>query len=409
MLIGQILLELIVILVAAQIFGYICQRLGQPRVIGEIIAGIFLGPSLLGAVLPQIKAALFPITTLPILQTLGELGLIIYMFSLGASLDKKIMSHQSRKAIFVSLSGIALPLVFGLLLGLLLYPNLAGDNATQASFALILGVVMAITAFPVLARLLHEKQMLTTGIGVLALTSAAVDDVIAWCLLSLVIAVSTAKGIYPAVGTVGLTVSFIIGMIFVVHPILLSLEKRISSNRVFLICCFILLLISSYTTNAIGIHAIFGAFLLGVILPSRSEFIRSITGLDRINTVVLLPIFFVLSGLRTQVGLINGSYLWLICLLVFVVACMGKILGGFFSSRLVGNSWKDSLGVGLLMNMRGLVGLIVLNIGLELGVLSPTIFAMLVIMALATTMMTSPLLALLGYRKGEQSLAASSQ
>ena len=409
MLIGQILLELIVILVAAQIFGYICQRLGQPRVIGEIIAGIFLGPSLLGAVLPQIKAALFPITTLPILQTLGELGLIIYMFSLGASLDKKIMSHQSRKAIFVSLSGIVLPFSFGLLLGSLLYPNLAGDKATQVSFMLILGVAMAITAFPVLARLLHEKQMLTTGIGVLALTSAAIDDVMAWCLLALVIAVSTAKGVHPAAITIILTACFIVGMIFVVRPMLLFLEKRIPSDQVFLVCCFMLLLVSAYTTNIIGIHAIFGAFILGLILPRRNEFIKNIASLDKVNSVLFLPLFFVLSGLRTQIGLISGFNLWLICFAIFAVACIGKILGGFFSSHFVGNSWKDSLGVGLLMNMRGLVELIVLNIGLELGVLSPTIFAMLVIMALATTMMASPLLALLGYKKGEQSLAASSQ
>lgn len=402
MLTGQILLQLIVILIVVQIFGHLSGRIGQQWVIGEILAGIALGPSLLGAFLPGIQAFIFPASTLPTLQTLGDIGLVFYMFSLGSRLDTQMMLRQGRKAIVGSLSSILLPLILGGALAFTLYPAFAGPKATQGSFVLLVGTAMAITAFPVLARLLTEKNMLGTEIGMLALTCAAVGDVIAWCLLTVVIAFAHAQGVTAGLVTMGLTLLFIAVMLGIVRPLLAYASRHLPWPHVLVALTLILLLLSAYVTNAIGIHPVFGAFLMGIILPRRAAFIEQVRSLDRVNNVLFLPLFFVYSGLRTQIGLISAPYLWLICLLVFAIACFGKVLGATFSVRWMGESWRDSLTLGVLMNTRGLVELIVLNIGLDLGVLSPVLFAMLVIMALATTMMASPLLPLLGYRQKGQ-------
>ena len=402
MLTGQILLQLIVILIVVQIFGHLSGRIGQQWVIGEILAGIALGPSLLGVLLPGIKAMVFPANALPTLQTLGDIGLVFYMFSLGSRLDTQMMLRQSRKAIVASLSGILLPLILGASLAFTLYPAFAGPKATLVSFMLLVGTAMAITAFPVLARLLSEKKMLSTKIGALALTCAAVDDIIAWCQLALVIAVVHAQGVTSGLLTVGLTVLFIGVMLGIVRPLLAYTSRHLPSRHLLVALTLILLLLSAYTTNAIGIHPVFGAFLMGLILPRRAAFIEQVRSLDQVNNMIFLPLFFVYSGLRTQIGLIGAPALWLICLLVLAVACLGKILGGTLSVRWMGESWRESLTLGVLMNTRGLVELIVLNIGLDLGVLSPALFTMLVIMAVVTTMMASPLLPLLGYRKKSQ-------
>ena len=398
MLTGQILLQLIIILLVAQLFGNLCRRVGQQWVIGEILAGLALGPSLLAGLWPGFSHIVFPASTLPTLQTLGDIGLILYMFSLGARLDIHLMISQSRKAIFVSLSGIVLPFVIGGIIGYLLYPGLAGPKASLGSFMLLIGTAMAITAFPVLARLLAEKKMLGTDVGMLALTCASVDDVIAWCLLAFVVAVSHASGIVSAAITVGLTILFVAVMLLGVRPLFSYVVRRIQSRAVLIALSVLILLSSAYITNAIGIHPVFGAFLAGVILPRNVTFIAQIRGMDQINNLLFLPLFFVFSGLRTQIGLIHGPGLWLICLLILLAACVGKISGGTFSARVTGETWKNAFSVGVLMNTRGLVELIVLNLGFELGVLSPTLFTMLVIMALITTMMASPLLPLLGYR-----------
>jgi len=399
MLTGQILLQLIVILVVVQIFGYLCGRIGQQWVIGEILAGLALGPSLLGAFWPGLKIQLFPAAALPTLQTLGDIGLVLYMFSLGARLDTHLMLRQSRTAIVTSISTILLPLLLGALLGFFLYPGLAGQHANLVSFMLLVGTAMAVTAFPVLARLLAEKDMLGTRVGMLALTCAAIDDVIAWCLLAIVVALIHARGLTSSLLTIGLTILFIGFMLGMLRPLLAYVDRRIQSKQVLVALSIILLLLSAYATNAIGIHPVFGAFLMGIILPRRTVFIEQVRSLDQVNNLLFLPLFFVYSGLRTQIGLISAPALWLICLLVLAVACAGKILSGSLSVRWMGESWRESLSLGVLMNTRGLVDLIVLNIGLDLGVLSPTLFAMLVIMAIVTTMMASPLLPLLGYRQ----------
>ena len=399
MLTGQILLQLVVILVVVQIFGYLCGRIGQQWVIGEILAGLALGPSLLGAFWPGLKIQLFPAAALPTLQTLGDIGLVLYMFSLGARLDTHLMLRQSRTAIVTSISTILLPLLSGALLGFFLYPGLAGQHANLVSFILLVGTAMAVTAFPVLARLLAEKDMLGTRVGMLALTCAAIDDVIAWCLLATVVALIHARGLTSLLLTIGLTILFIGFMLGILRPLLAYVDRSIQSKQVLVALSIILLLLSAYTTNAIGIHPVFGAFLMGIILPRRTVFIEQVRSLDQVNNLLFLPLFFVYSGLRTQIGLISAPALWLICLLVLAVACAGKILSGSLSVRWMGESWRESLSLGVLMNTRGLVDLIVLNIGLDLGVLSPTLFAMLVIMAIVTTMMASPLLPLLGYRQ----------
>ena len=399
MLTGQILLQLVVILVVVQIFGYLSGRIGQQWVIGEILAGLALGPSLLGAFWPGLKIQLFPAVALPTLQTLGDIGLVLYMFSLGARLDTHLMLRQSRTAIVTSISTILLPLLLGALLGFFLYPGLAGQNANLVSFILLVGTAMAVTAFPVLARLLAEKDMLGTRVGMLALTCAAIDDVIAWCLLATVVALIHARGLTSLLLTIGLTILFIGFMLGILRPLLAYVDRSIQSKQVLVALSIILLLLSAYATNAIGIHPVFGAFLMGIILPRRTVFIEQVRSLDQVNNLLFLPLFFVYSGLRTQIGLISAPALWLVCLLVLAVACAGKILSGSLSVRWMGESWRESLSLGVLMNTRGLVDLIVLNIGLDLGVLSPTLFAMLVIMAIVTTMMASPLLPLLGYRQ----------
>jgi len=400
MLTGQILLQLIVILIVVHIFGYLCRLIGQQWVIGEILAGLALGPSLLGLLAPGLKGLLFPASSLPTLQTLGDIGLVLYMFSLGARLDTHLMLRQSRRAIVVSLSGIILPLMLGASLAYFLYPaGFGGPKANLLSFMLLVGSAMAITAFPVLARLLADKNMLGTRIGMLALTCAAVGDVLAWCLLALVVAIIHANGLTSVALTVGSTIVFIGVMFAIMRPLLAYVERRIQSKQLLITLSLVLLLLSAYVTSMIGIHPVFGAFLMGIILPRRATFIEQVRSLDQVNTVIFLPLFFVFSGLRTQIGLLNSPTLWLICLLVLLIACVSKIVGSTLPMRWMGDSWRESLSLGVLMNTRGLVELIVLNIGLDLGVLSPTLFSMLVIMAVVTTMMASPLLPLLGYKQ----------
>jgi Kef-type K+ transport system membrane component KefB len=394
---GQILLQLLIILVFIQIIGALVKRTGFQLVIGEILAGLALGPSLLGHFFPGVQLYIFPPQALPTLQVFGDIGLAFYMFSLGARLNIHGMAVQRKSAIVVSVSGILLPFILGAVLGYYLYPMLAGTKATLLSLMLFMGTAMSITAFPVLARLLAEKEMLGTKLGILALTSASIDDVIAWCLLTLIIATVHSNGVGSTLITVGLTILFIIIMVVVVRPLLRYAMQHISKEPWRLGLSVGVLLLSAYITNALGIHLIFGAFLAGIVMPRNAALSLQIKGLDGLNNLLFLPVFFVFSGLNTRIGLIQSPLLWLICLMVIVVACLGKIMGATLSARALGQKWKEALGLGVLMNTRGLVELIVINIGLQLGVLSPTLFAMLVIMAIVTTMLASPLLPLLGY------------
>ena len=399
MLTSQIFLQLIVILLAVQVFGYLCQCIGQPRVIGEILAGLALGPTLLGAVLPHVEASIFPSSALPTLQALGDIGLVLYMFSLGTHIDTHAMLKQGRKAAVVSLSGVLLPLALGGAFAFFLYPQFAGSKANLVSFMLLVGTAMAITAFPVLARLLEERRMLATSIGVLALLCAAIDDVVGWCLLALVIALIHATGAASVAITIALLGLFVGVMLGLIRPLLLFADRHLKSKPALMALTMILLLASAYATSAMGIHPVFGAFMMGIIMPRKTVYIEQVRSIDQVNNLLFLPLYFVYNGLRTHIGLINSPALWLLCMLVLIVACLGKMLGGSLPLKVLGESWKESLALGTLMNTRGLVELIVLNIGLDLGVISPTFFAMLVIMAVVTTMMAAPLLSLLGYRQ----------
>lgn len=392
MLTGWLLLQFIVILLTIQLCGLLMGKLGQQWVIGEILAGLVLGPSLLGAFWPRLETWLFPSSSLPLLQTLGDIGLILYMFSLGARLDTHLMLRQSRKAVVASLSGIFFPFLLGVGLALFLFPQFAGKNATQFSFLLMVGTSMAITAFPVLARLLTEKNLASTPVGTLALTCAAVDDVMAWCLLAIIVAFSKASNLLSIFIILGSTILFALLMFLVVRPLLAWAEHHIASQQMRVALVLVLLLGSAYCTNAIGIHPIFGAFVMGLIVPRRATFIAYSRSIDGMNGMLFLPLFFVYSGLRTQIGLINTPMLWVICGLVLLMACVGKMAGGAIPVRLLGEPWRNALSLGILMNTRGLVELIILNIGLDLGILSPSLFAILVIMALVTTAMASPLL-----------------
>lgn len=398
MLTGQILLLLLIILIVGQLSGFLCKLLGQQQVIAEILTGLALGPSLLGAIWPHLEIQLFPVSVLPTLQTLGDIGLVLYMFSLGARLDIHSILHQSRKAVVVSLSGMLLPLAMGAATGLLLYNGFAGPQATPLAFILLVGTAISITAFPVLARLLVERGMLNTNVGMLALTSASIDDVLAWCLLAFVIASVHSHGLFAASVTILETLVFTAAMLFGARPALSYLVRRTQSIEVHIAVSLIVLLLASYITNAIGVHPIFGAFIAGVILPRNVAFVTQIRSLDRVNNFLFLPLFFVSSGLKTQIGLLQSPALLLVCLLIILVACVGKIGAATCSARLMGDGWRDALSLGVLMNTRGLIELIVLNVGIQLGILSPILFAMLAVMAVVTTMMAAPLLWLLGYR-----------
>ena len=398
----HILVQLIVILCTVCALGFLCRRLGQPWVIAEILAGMILGPSLVGALWPHLEQAVFPSSTMPTLQTLGDIGLVLYMFSLGTHFDVQELRSHGRTALLVTSSGVLVPFLLGATFALSLYPRFAGPHITRLSFVLVVGTTLAITAFPVLARLLAEKNMLRSPIGMLALTCAALGDALAWGLLALAIAVAHAQSVTSAGLILALTILFVLVMCVVVRPVLAYVTRQISSAQVLVSLALVLLLLSAWVTTAMGVHPAFGAFLMGVILPRSPLYGSYVRSLDQVNNGLFLPLFFVSSGLLTQVGLLGTPTLWALTLSVVVLACLGKILGTTLSLRWTGAPWRDAFCLGALMNMRGGVALIVLNIALGLHIFTSVLFAMLVIMTLVTTMMAAPLLVLAGYRTPEQ-------
>jgi Kef-type K+ transport system membrane component KefB len=328
---------------------------------------------------------------------LAQVGVILYMFLVGLELNPVYLRRSPHTALVISRASILVPFLLGAVLALGLYPLLSTSDVPFTVFALFLGVSLSVTAFPVLARILTARCLQTTELGVLALTCAAVDDVTAWCLLAFVVSVAQA-GSEHVLTAVALTAAFIIGVFVIVRPVLLRITRQVeatpgptSANALAVI--FGLLLTSALATEWIGIHALFGAFLLGVVIPHNSRLARDLTArLEDLVLVLLLPAFFAFSGMRTQIQLVSGAEQWLLCGLILLVACAGKFGGSASAARLSGLSWRSAAALGILMNTRGLVELIVLNIGLDLGVISPTLFAMLVMMALVTTFATSPIL-----------------
>ncbi|MFG2953236.1 cation:proton antiporter [Streptomyces sp. NPDC048291] len=392
-----------VVILACRAGAQLLGRLGQPPVVGEILVGILFGPSLLGWLWPAGQAWLFPESALPYIGVLGNIGLLVFMFLVGLELDLKSLRGNSRTAVAVSQAGIALPLLLGTLLALGMYGDFAPPGTGKLPFVLFIAVSMSITAFPVLARILTDRGLYRTRVGALAMASAAVDDVSAWCLLAAVVAVTKSNSPVEALTTAGYALVFTAVMFLVVRPLLARWAARAErryADGVVLVVLFSGLSLAAYATDRIGVHALFGAFLFGVVTPRGSRRIEATAARMRAFAVpALLPLFFVSTGLKTDVGLLGGSGTqWLWAGAVLAVAVAGKWGGGTLAARLSGRDWRDSMSLGALMNCRGLTELIVLNIGLGLGVIGPELFTVLVLMALLTTAMTSP--ALTWIRKG---------
>jgi Kef-type K+ transport system membrane component KefB len=395
----HLLLALTVIIVSARLVGALFEYMYQPAVVGEVIGGIMLGPSLLGRLAPGAFAHLLPPAIAPFLGLHAQLGVILYMFLVGLDLDSRVVRRRGHTTLAISHASIIVPFLLGSGLALVIYPTVSSSAVRFTVFALFIGVSMSVTAFPVLARILTDRKINRTRMGALALTCAAVDDVTAWCLLALVVGIAQARPA-DAVRTIVLTVVFIAFVMFVAAPLVRQLVPRLERSahltRAELAVLLVAMLGSAMATEYIGVHGIFGAFLLGVIIPSGSRVVADLRHrLDDLVAVLFLPVFFAFTGLRTEIGLISGAANWLLCGAIVVVACAGKFGGTALAARLTGLGWRDSAALGVLMNTRGLVELIVLNIGLDLQVISPKLFTMLVIMALVTTFMTTPILHLI--------------
>jgi Kef-type K+ transport system membrane component KefB len=397
---AMLLLQIISILIISRIFGFLFAKIGQPTVIGEILAGIVLGPSLLGYFYPDAFNFLFAADTLGNLYILSQLGLILFMFIIGMELDLGALKEKISETFVISHASIIIPYFLGMLLAFFVYEEFAASMTEFLPFALFIGISMSITAFPVLARIVQEKGLTKTHLGTIAIASAANDDVTAWCILAAVIAIAKTGSFISSLYTIGLAIIYVAAMLMLVRPFL----KRVGEiyhnsevlNKSIVAFLLLMLILSAFITQMIGIHALFGAFLAGVVMPPIPNFRKMIIEkVEDVSVTLLLPLFFVFTGLRTEIGLLNTPYLWTICVIFILVAVSGKFFGGAFSARILGESWKDSLSIGVLMNTRGLMELIVLNIGYEMGILPPSIFVMLVIMALVTTFMTTPLLSLI--------------
>ncbi|MBD2036390.1 cation:proton antiporter [Leptolyngbya sp. FACHB-321] len=393
----HVLIEILIVIGLSRVVGLGFRRLKQPLVIGEIVAGVMLGPSLLGLLAPSLATALFPPETIPFLNVLAQIGLIFFMFLIGLELDPKYLRSHLDIAVLVSHVSILVPFSLGSLLALLLYPLVSSGVVSFTAFALFLGAAMSITAFPVLARIITENNLQNTRLGTMALTCAAVDDVTAWCLLALAIAVTRTNSMAGAIPTIVLSLVYIAFMVTVGRKFLKTFaayyDRSGRLNQFVLAVIYMGVVLSALVTELIGIHLIFGAFLIGAVMPKHPGLTRELAQkTEDFVLTFLLPVFFAYSGLRTQIGLLNTPFLWLLCGLVVLVAIVGKYCGTYFAARVSGIEKREASALGWLMNTRGLTELIVLNIGLSLNVISPLLFTMLVIMALVTTFMTSPLL-----------------
>ncbi|MCC6876786.1 MAG: cation:proton antiporter [Sandaracinaceae bacterium] len=398
----HVLLALIAIIIASRTLGQVFRWIGQPPVIGEVLAGICLGPSLLGRVWPQAQVFLLPPDVAPYLGVLAQVGVILFMFLVGLELDTSLLRRRTHATIAVSHASIVVPFVLGAAMSLWLYPRFSTSDVPFTVFALFGGVAVSVTAFPVLARILTDRGMHRSNLGVVALTCAAVDDVTAWCLLAFVVGVANAQ-VDSAVWTAVLSLAFVAVMLLAVRPLVQravraqELRGQVSQGAIAVV--FVALLASTLATEWIGIHAIFGAFVLGAIIPHESRLARELTQkLEDVVVVLFLPAFFAFTGMRTEIGLLDSVQSWLVCGAIVLVASIGKFGGSFLAGRAVGMSARDAASVGILMNTRGLMELVVLNVGLDLGVISPTLFAMMVVMALVTTLATTPILHLLTRR-----------
>lgn len=393
-----LILQIGTILIVARLVGWVFGKLHQPRVVGEMLAGILLGPSLLGWLAPSLSSSVFPPDSLGHLNALSQVGLLIFMFLVGLELDLGHLRELGRAAVMTSQVSIIVPFILGSSFAIYLYKELSDPSVSFAGFALFMGAAMSVTAFPVLARILIERNMLRTRVGSVAIACAAVDDVTAWCILAGIVVIVRASSLeLPLWLTLSGLAAFLLMMGFVVRPALRRLEmvyeKRGCLTQDLIAIILLVVLASGWITETLGIHALFGAFLAGVIMPRHGELSRELSQkFEALIVVLLLPIYFALTGLRSSFFLIGGARMWLYCGVIIALAVAGKLGGSMLSARLNGMTWRESAAVGILMNTRGLVELVILNIGLDLGILSPALFSIMVLMALVTTLMTTPLL-----------------
>ncbi|KGN94756.1 hypothetical protein HQ39_07425 [Porphyromonas sp. COT-108 OH2963] len=397
---GLMLLQIIVILVVARGFAWLFTKVGQPAVIGEIIAGIALGPSILGLIAPGLFTKLFPVESIDSIALLSQFGLILFMFVIGMELDLSEIKKRFRQTVVISHAGIIIPFILGAVAAVGLYGRYASEETPLLPFVLFIGISMSITAFPVLARILQERGEMKSNLGIITLASAANGDITAWCLLAMILAISQAGSAASIVFTLLFAALYLLAMFLLIKPLFKVIGNAYTNTEIVgkgvVSLLFLTMLVSAYVTELLGLHALFGAFIAGVIMPEDHKFRRIIT--EKVEDVahsIFLPLFFVVSGLRTEIGLLNSWELWFVTLLLILVAVVGKLGGSYIAARVVGENVKDSLYLGILMNTRGLMELVVLTMGLELGIIPPVVFAMLVLMTLVTTFMTTPTVSLI--------------
>lgn len=399
-----LIIQIAVIIITSRAIGYLFRKIHQPQVVGEMVAGIILGPSILGWWAPHIFTFIFPAASLKFLDTLSQIGLLLFMFIIGLELDPKLLKGRGNAALLIAMASIIFPLILGVLLSFYLYPILSDNSVPFTAFALFMGASMSITAFPVLARILGEKNLIKTKVGTVTIAAAAVNDVVAWSILAVLVTVARASldirqtGSYrlPLLLTISGTIAFILIMIFIIRPLISRLEiyYKNKGNKLtndILGAVLLLMLASAWVTEWLGIHALFGAFFMGAIMPRNKYFLKAIIEkLNDVTVVLLLPIFFTLTGLNTSIGLVSGSEMWFFFGLILTAAIIGKIGGSAIAAKMSSLHWRESVGLGVLMNTRGLMELIILSIGFEFGIISPALFTMMVLMALVTTFMTTP-------------------
>ena len=395
--IDQLILAFGTILLVARVLGWLFQRMGQPRVIGEMTAGILLGPSVFGRFFPAVFHYVLPASTFPAITVLSQVGLLLFMFVVGLEVDLAEVLKQRAGIVLVSNVSILLPLALGVGLATALYPQFAGNHVAFPPFALFMGTAMSVTAFPVLARILKERNLMGSSLGTLAISCAAIDDISAWLLLAVLTAiVHSASSWQHFAVTLLLLAAFILFMLIVVRRLGFILEswyEKRGAGVEFLFFLVLFIFAASWTTEKLGVHALFGAFMAGLAMPKNERLLTDVVDrIESLSLALLLPLFFALTGLRTRVDLLTGRSALGYGAAIIAVAVVGKLAGAALAARIIGVNWKNSFALGVLMNTRGLVELVILNAALDLGVSSPELFTMMVLMALITTFMTTPIL-----------------
>ncbi len=396
----QFFFQIAVILAFCQVVGRVAKHLGQPQVVAEMIAGVLLGPSLFGLFWPELFTKLFPADSMKVLFPVSQLGLAAYMFVVGLEFRVDIVRHKLRSAVAVSLAGMLVPFVLGAGLGwyFVHHTQLFPEKTSDLEAMLFLGASMCITAFPMLARIIHFKGLAGTTMGTVALGAGAIDDAAAWCLLAVVLA-SFDDNMSIALRNIFGGIGYVVVALMVIKPLLARWAKGIEargklSDNEFVIC-LVLMSLGAWYTDLIGLHAVFGAFIMGVVMPRGLLVASLIDRIQPLTVALLLPLFFTFSGLNTQIALLDSAYLWAMTGLILLAAIAGKGVACWLAARATGISNREALGIGTLMNARGLMELIIINIGLQRGIISPALFATLVIMAVVTTLMASPIFELL--------------